>query len=332
MNGYNRWAIGSAILLSLGFSMSASAQDLLPNMRVQEPFDLRLSSSQLRFSTMSYNVGEGALDVRAGETGSAGQNVYQRIYQAGGGYRDRIAGTFTFHVAHDHIHFDDYFTYTLQPIAAPGASQREGHKTSFCLLDTDKVQGSLPGSPSSAVYATCNADYQGISVGWGDTYGYWLVDQDIDVTGLPNGDYELTMHVDPKNRLREITDDDNTTSIYVRLNFDDDPPTVTRINNPGGDPGDPPPGVEITGISPEKLYRNSVETVTVTGSGFAPGMSVTLENGSGPRPIVRNPRVAADGNSITVDITVKKGGGRRGAVWDVRVGSAVLIDGLTVLR
>jgi hypothetical protein len=41
--------------------------------------------------------------------------------------------------------------------------------------------------------------------------------------------------------------------------------------------------------------------------------------------------VIVDDSTITAQFTVKKGGGKRGAVWDVRVGSAVLIDALTVL-
>jgi hypothetical protein len=304
-----------------------SGQELRPNLRVMPAYDLNLSRTQLRFSTMSYNVGIGPLEVRPGETGSAGQNVRQRVYYSDGSYYERVAGNFTWHPEHGHTHFDNYFWYGLQPVAAPGASQREGHKTTFCLIDTDHVEPGLPGSPNNAAYETCNLGVQGISVGWGDEYYYWLPDQDIDVTGLPNGDYELTMEVDPQNRLIEVTDDDNVAAIFVRLNFDNN--TVTVIDSPG-DPGDPPITVTVGSIWPSVVYRNSVELVTISGAGFAPGMSVSLENGSGPAPTVRNV-VIVDDSTITAQITIKKGGGKRGAVWDVRVGSAVLIDALTVL-
>ena len=189
------------------------------------------------------------------------------------------------------------------------------------------IDGSLPGSPSSPQYATCNATTQGISVGWGDTYGYYLADQDIDVTGLASGDYELWIEVDPNNRLLETDDTDNESLIYININFSNN--TVTVIDEPGGSGEPPAPPVVVTDMTPNSAPRNSVTNVTITGSEFAAGMSVSFENGSGPAPTVSNINVV-NSTEITATVTVKKGGGKRASTWDLRVGNGVLANAFTI--
>lgn len=306
-----------------------SGEDLLPNLRPAEAFDVQMAANgtQLRFSTRSENLGDGPLEIVGGETGSGVQNVYQHVYRSDGSSYDGFAGQFVWHPEHAHTHFGDYATYTLQPYGAPGGSAREGHKTSFCLIDTDLIDGSLPGSPGSPQYTICDTNIQGISVGWGDTYGHYLADQDIDITGLASGDYELKIEVDPKNRILETDDTDNVSLIYVNLDFNNNVATV--INEPGG-PGEPPPSpVVVTGITPNSATRNSVTNVTITGSDFAAGMTVTFENGSGPSPTVSNINVV-NSTTITATVTVKKGGGRRVSTWDLRVGNGLKINAFTV--
>jgi len=70
--------------------------------------------------------------------------------------------------------------------------------------------------------------------------------------------------------------------------------------------------------------------VTITGSGFAAGMTVTFENGSGPPPVAKNVVVSSDGTTIQAMVTVKKGKPGKDPVWDVRGGSGVLFSGFTV--
>jgi hypothetical protein len=61
----------------------------------------------------------------------------------------------------------------------------------------------------------CN--FQGISAGWGDDYPGRLDGQWVDVTGVPPGDYELVVIVNPAGRIREIGDAPNVVSVPVRL-------------------------------------------------------------------------------------------------------------------
>ena len=127
------------------------------------------------------------------------------------------AGSFTYHAGHGHIHFNDYALYTLQPVGANGAAERIGYKTTFCIMDTTRVNTRLPGASKRAIYKTCNASVQGMSVGWGDKYGYTLEGQSIDITGLADGDYNLKIEVDPKSRIVESNEADNVSTVRLRI-------------------------------------------------------------------------------------------------------------------
>jgi hypothetical protein len=199
-----------------------AATDLLPNLTPLPASDIVAvqsgSSTVMRFATLSWNEGAGPLELRGGEKDKrAGrQKVYQRVYSDTGAFRDVLAGSFVYHKAHQHIHFEDFAIYTLQPVSAPGASERTSVKTTFCVMDTDHIAAELPGSPSSPRYNTCDSGTQGISVGWGDKYGSHVAGQSIDITGLPDGSYNLKIEVDPKKRILESDESDNVSYQVVR--------------------------------------------------------------------------------------------------------------------
>src|SRR5262249_47815447 len=70
-----------------------------------------ITGGVLHFAQATPNIGLGPMELRAGEDlGNGTQAVYQRIYNEPEmlTYTDRLAGTFTFHPEHNHIHFDDY--------------------------------------------------------------------------------------------------------------------------------------------------------------------------------------------------------------------------------
>ena len=223
-----------AIVLPFGFAAFAGATaENQPNITPYPAKDVRIvigtdGHQYLRFSTVSWNKGLGPLELRAGDIDAANgkQKVFQRIFSSDGSYRDVLAGSFVWHAGHNHFHFDDYALYTLQPVNAPGASERTSAKTTFCVMDTTRVDIKLPGASKRAIYKTCGATIQGMSVGWGDQYGYQLAGQAIDIAGLPNGDYNLKIEVDPKHHLTELDISDNISTVLLRLNNG----TVTLIN------------------------------------------------------------------------------------------------------
>lgn len=218
----------AATLAVLGASLfstppAASATPLVPNLQPLRPSSLRLETpgdghTYLRFSATSWNSGAGPLEIIGGATDTATrkQRVDQRVYNSDGSYVDSFAGSFEWHADHGHMHFDDYALYTLDAVNPPGASQRTSAKTTFCIIDTTRMKR-VKNAPRKPVYTTCGATVQGMSVGWGDTYGYWLAGQAIDVTGLLDGDYTLTIEVDPQHRIIETNDGDNVSTVLLRL-------------------------------------------------------------------------------------------------------------------
>jgi hypothetical protein len=220
--------IGSFVLVAPEASAArpGSGSELLPNLKAFPAQDVQVATSNgktlLRFSTLSGNLNTtagpalGALELRAGEILTSGkQKVYQRVYLDGHGYRDYLVGDMAYHLEHEHFHFDDYARYELQPANNPGAAKRIGQKTSFCIMDTTRLDSSI--GPRHAAYSLCSNRVQGMSQGWGDRYGWQLVGQEIDITGLADGTYRLTIIVDPQGHLHETSTADNRSDVLVTI-------------------------------------------------------------------------------------------------------------------
>jgi len=326
-------SIVTSILLLLPTVGGAQTTERLPNLVPNPASELHVLTDSvsgvtlLRFSTVSYNNGRGPVELVGGDINltTNTQKVYQRVYLSDGTSYDRLAGDFIYHPEHQHIHFEGYATYKLLPVNAPGASQRNGQKTSFCLEDTNLVLPSLPGAPPQPVYTVCNSQVQGISVGWADRYAYTLAGQSIDVTGLPDGDYQLIIDVDPNNHLLEQSDADNQSCVLIRLRV-----AQANAQSLGNCSGGGSTAVSLSSISPNTMRAGTGGNVTVKGSGFSAGMSLGFENGSGPAPVATNV-VVVDSSTITAFVTVKSGGGKRIRAWDVRVSSAVLPGAFTIV-
>ena len=205
---------------------AADPLELLPNLNLLKPQDIQLSSSNgktlLRFSMTSWNSGDGALEfVATGE--GVGKQMNQRIYNDDGStYVDypATAISFEWHAAHGHFHVKNYANYDLKDAAGNGESKGTGSKTTFCIIDTDRINHKLPGASKKRQYSQCNGELQGMSVGWGDTYPYYLAGQEIDVTGLDTGDYRLIIDVNLQGHIKEKTLDDNSYEILLRIDID----------------------------------------------------------------------------------------------------------------
>ncbi len=58
---------------------------------------------------------------------------------------------------------------------------------------------------------------QGLSVGWGDRYGYNLAGQSIDLTDLPDGVYYLYSVAVRDDRIQETNDANNGAAVKIRI-------------------------------------------------------------------------------------------------------------------
>lgn len=320
-------AAGAIIVGVALFATGAAAQTALtPNLKPLPAANFSLitdtfGDTTLRFSTTSWNKGTGPLQLEAGavDTGSGKQQVYQRVFNSDGTSSRFFAGWFQWHPAHNHFHFDDYAIYELQPVDAPGGSLRTGQKTTFCVMDTTKIDSSLPGAPASAVYSACGNQIQGMSVGWGDTYGASLAGQEIDFTDNADGIYQLKIIIDPNKNIVESDENDNESCALLSITK----PSTVRVLDSSGSCS------MVKSISPNSAARGTTVQVTITGYGFTPGMTVTFEGGSGPRPVATNVQVSSNTDledilTATVTVPYKKQLGRN-PVWDVRVGSGGIL-------
>jgi hypothetical protein len=57
----------------------------------------------------------------------------------------------------------------------------------------------------------------GLSVGWGDEYPSTIAFQHIDITGLPNGDYLVSLQADAGNEFVEADETNNSGWAMIRI-------------------------------------------------------------------------------------------------------------------
>jgi hypothetical protein len=191
----------------------------------------------LRFDQVFANVGEGPLEMRFAipRGGSPAQAIAQRVYWSDdpGHYDERPAGTWEFHPAHDHYHYTGFGVSRLWATDAGGARAgtapvRTARKVSFCIVDIEIDSWARPGNGPRTYWAPdClfptesdgANDYlvQGLTPGWADVYDWFLPDQYVEVTGVPDGVYILETIADPDDTILEADETNNCSSVYVRL-------------------------------------------------------------------------------------------------------------------
>jgi len=239
-------SIALVLVLATVVSWAASAQSYnaqaieagqphYPDLRTLPPSNLRIvvqgGLRQLNFSNTVWNGGRGPLHLRAVHNNSsntaATTAVFQGIFShdANGDWylvSESQVGLFRFDPDHNHWHFDQFARYEIRN-AGPGGSIGDtvlvsSEKVTFCVIDTTKVDMTLEHSTSAAGYSICGQNaVQGLSVGWGDTYPWWISGQSLDATGLQNGTYWLVSTADPRNLLAEFDEGNNTGAVKFRI-------------------------------------------------------------------------------------------------------------------
>jgi len=227
---------GGAIIATTSGSGDGATDDPVdyPDLRMREPSRLRIANRQdegktiLRFETIVWNAGTGPMELRPdNREDEATTYAFQRLYVRDENgeldfVREASVGNFAFHPEHKHWHFADFAAYELHKVANDGSIDDEivasSEKVSFCLLDDEEIDLGLEGAPQDSEYGQCKQDTnQGISPGWGDSYESFLPGQNIDITGVPDGDYFLVYRTDPANLIEESDEDNNTSNVKLTL-------------------------------------------------------------------------------------------------------------------
>ena len=148
---------------------------------------------------------------------------------------------------HRHWHFFRFMRYELVRPAG-GAVVAPDQKTGFCLGDRYNTDPDvrLPAEPRKPgafdVFPSgdwCGQDdpgrlrlIMGLSVGYGDNYQAFLDGQSIDVTDVPEGEYNLVHRVNAEVRERDYSN--NASSVLLELrrpNGSDEPPAITVLGS-----------------------------------------------------------------------------------------------------
>ena len=308
--------------------------------------DPEIDGDELRFSNAWANHGQGPWETApAGPAsaddcdgdGSATNDVIviQRVFEdANGngvfergtdtGFAVHPGGCMVFHPGHGHFHVEDAGLYSLleEPSGAPaGASS----KVSFCLLDIDYFDLTLPGAPPGSYYDSCSASVQGISVGWFDEYGLYLSGQSIDISGLESGenDYCLRSQFDPESRFPETNEANNIGE--QRYSIDPDTSEVTPLSGPCNVPpspdttitsgpadgsaiADPPPTFAFESTEPESTFECRIDAGEFA-TCASPHTTATLSGGSHVIAIRAIGPVGFDDTPATRSFTIDSGPG-----------------------
>ena len=219
---------------------------LVPDVVEEIPQHLTIQNSQqresLRYSTTHWNFGDGPLEIAGGgrvdscviDGVAYEQCTYatQNIRNAAGDLvATHPAGVALFHPAHNHWHQNGVAFFAIRASLHGDPIGPTGVKTTFCLVDVEYADQKTRGSDRG--YFECNGDLQGISVGWGDEYHHSTQGQELDITGLPAGEYYLTHDADPDNHWLETDEVAQRSWVKFRLSRKGANPEVTVLDSSG---------------------------------------------------------------------------------------------------
>jgi hypothetical protein len=110
---------------------------------------------------------------------------------------------------HGHYHFKGFASYRL--LDSDNNVVQLGSKVSFCLLDV------IRWSNTAAKLPIYSCDNQGIQDGWSDIYDSGLPGQWVVIDGIPAGNYQLEITMNPGNVIVEGDYTNNVTKIPVTI-------------------------------------------------------------------------------------------------------------------
>jgi hypothetical protein len=236
---------GAALVAAAAQAAVPDPRVRLPDLTVEEPSAITVVERAgpdsaphwyLGFDSATYNAGAGPLVVEGRRARRSQTTMTATQLVLGRGSRKAVRrariGTLKFVVSpdHRHWHLQDYLRYELRD-AVTGRLVRPDLKTGFCLGDRYAGRGVDRAPRYQGMCGQGRPDLlrvrEGISSGFGDVYGAYLEGQEIDITGVPAGEYVLLHRVNPRRRLLEQRYDNNVSCVALTLSWPaTGPPTL----------------------------------------------------------------------------------------------------------
>jgi hypothetical protein len=208
----------------LSLPAQSSAPGLLPDIQTIVPKSVQIVNAHqkelLRFSNGIVNTGAGHFRLRPKLIDSGAgieQHAIQEILDADGDIvAEHDVSKYEFHEAHDHWHIDAVAQFEIRT-GGPTGDVVGGRsiKVTFCLIDWYKLDDNP--AHTEVTYFHCGAAHQGISPGWVDQYHQATEGQQLDITGMPAGDYYLVSTSNPDRTFVETNLNNNTAWVKFRL-------------------------------------------------------------------------------------------------------------------
>lgn len=217
------------LLAPLAAAQAGVPEPLLPDLRVLPPSGLYIvpegegGERRLKFATTVWNAGPGVLEVRGSEDPTTGQLTVQQVLMGADGLEipGGTMGWFDYEHRHGHMHLAEFASYELWTTDEEGNLLElvaENRKVGFCLMDNVLIDADLTVGDGEPRYPLeCSGDVQGISPGYGDVYVAQLFEQDLVITGLPDGRYALVNIVNESGAIIESDHGNNRAVIYLVL-------------------------------------------------------------------------------------------------------------------
>lgn len=237
----------AAAARTAGSAPAAGRDDLLlPDLDPTKPDGMKVvvvhengkTRYRLGFISAAENIGRGpiVIDGARPDVMTLDMEARQMVLRADGSTVDLGKVGFLRYNAdptHQHWHLRSFMTYELRR-ESDNRRVRRDRKTGFCLgdrykapRDKDKRLPRLRAAAPNKVYVDecapndpqAQTVEEGISVGWGDVYSAFRDGQYVDVTGVPEGQYQLVHEVNPDRRLRESNYANNASSLVFDLRW-----------------------------------------------------------------------------------------------------------------
>lgn len=234
---------------------------LYPDMRTVVPKHLNLVNEHqreyLRFSNGIANTGPGPWAMRPDpplDQATSTTTAIQEIRSNGSYYKcgeqpkqvtacynvvqEFPTSQFEYHPEHNHWHMGDVALFEVRKGSPTGPIVGGNSiKTTFCLIDWYKLDDNSP--TTERVFFDCYTSYQGISSGWVDQYHQATTGQQVDLTGVPNGnDYYL---VSTANAARVFLEQDYTNNTaWVKFTLSQESNGNRKVTVTGNSPCESP--------------------------------------------------------------------------------------------
>ncbi|HZQ81268.1 MAG TPA: lysyl oxidase family protein [Gaiellaceae bacterium] len=218
--------------------------ELLPDFQQRPPSGLTIGGEPgswlLGFTSLVDNIGLGpSTFVGVRPPGAKRMIGTQRVLLSNGKWRTytNVAQfRYTNSPPHHHWHLMRFDSFELRTLA--GTTLVRDRKSGFCLADH---WGLAPGHwPNRKPHFLGNcAQFQpeathvvmGTTPGFTDRYPAFFHGQNVDITGVPAGVYDLVHRVNESMRLHELRYDNDAASVRIRLQWRGGVPSVTVLRS-----------------------------------------------------------------------------------------------------